>query len=196
MTKADRTRQYIIDKSAPVFNRRGIAGTSLSDLTEATHLTKGALYGNFSSKDEIAIEAFRHSMGRVRQAFRAVVDLEASNRGKILAFLEFYDKNVLKPPVPGGCPFMNTAVEADDHQTFLRRAVAQEGQRVIDFLASLFEAGRDAGEFRADIRPKELGSFIFCAVEGAIVIARVAGSREPMRIVVSQCKQIVKQITV
>lgn len=48
--KSERTRQFIIEKVAPIFNRKGYAGTSLSDLTEATGLTKGAIYGNFKKQ--------------------------------------------------------------------------------------------------------------------------------------------------
>ncbi|MCP2807331.1 TetR family transcriptional regulator, partial [Salmonella enterica subsp. enterica serovar Typhimurium] len=61
-SKAERTRQYIIDKAAPIFNKKGYAGTSLNDLIEATGLTKGAIYGNFENKDEIALEAFDYNL--------------------------------------------------------------------------------------------------------------------------------------
>ena len=61
MNKAERTRQYIIEKTAPIFNKKGYAGTSLSDMTGATGLTKGSIYGNFNDKDEVALAAFDHS---------------------------------------------------------------------------------------------------------------------------------------
>ena len=46
---------YILEKTAPVFNRQGYIGSSLSDLTKATNLTKGAIYGNFVNKEELAL---------------------------------------------------------------------------------------------------------------------------------------------
>ena len=58
MSKAEKTRQFIIEKTAPIFNKKGFAGTSLSDMTEATGLTKGSIYGNFADKDEVAMAAF------------------------------------------------------------------------------------------------------------------------------------------
>ena len=57
-SKAQRTAQFIIEKAAPLFNTRGYAGTSMNDITRATGLTKGAIYGNFDNKEEIAIAAF------------------------------------------------------------------------------------------------------------------------------------------
>ncbi len=43
LTKAEITTQFIIDTVAPVFNKFGYAGTSMSDITKATGLTKGAV---------------------------------------------------------------------------------------------------------------------------------------------------------
>ena len=70
VTKADRTRQYIIEKTAPLFNSKGFDGTSLAELTEATGLTKGALYGNFRDKEELALEAFLYSIAKVKQVVK------------------------------------------------------------------------------------------------------------------------------
>ncbi len=58
LTKAERTRQYIIASTAEIFNKKGYEGTSLTDLTSATKLTKGSIYGNFRNKEEVAAAAF------------------------------------------------------------------------------------------------------------------------------------------
>ena len=67
-TKAERTTQYIIETVAPIFNKLGYVGTSMSDLTEATGLTKGALYGNFENKEALAMSAFEYNSKRLLAA--------------------------------------------------------------------------------------------------------------------------------
>ena len=57
MSKAEKTKQHIIEKTATLFNTKGYISTSLSDITQVTGLTKGSIYGNFENKDEVAIEA-------------------------------------------------------------------------------------------------------------------------------------------
>ena len=52
MTKGEQTRQRIVKEAAPIFNRRGYEGSSLSDLMKATGLKKGGIYRHFSSKEE------------------------------------------------------------------------------------------------------------------------------------------------
>ena len=65
MSKADRTKQYIIEKTACIFNTKGYAGTSINDLIAATGLTKGSIYGNFENKDQVALAAFDYNFERL-----------------------------------------------------------------------------------------------------------------------------------
>lgn len=196
MTKATRTREYILERTAPIFNRQGYAGTSMSDLTEATGLTKGALYGNFRDKQGIASAAFRYSMERVRQATAVNIGQASNNKETMIRLLNFFGEFVLHPPVPGGCPMMNTAVEADDHQSFLRKDVATEITRTVRYMATLLKQGMRRGEFDPKTPAMEIAFSFFSSIEGAIVISRITSSRAPMKAVLNQCKNILEQISI
>ncbi|MDX2138327.1 MAG: TetR/AcrR family transcriptional regulator, partial [Chloroflexota bacterium] len=52
MTRALENRKRIIATTASLFNTQGYAGTSMSDVLEATGLHKGSVYLCFPSKDE------------------------------------------------------------------------------------------------------------------------------------------------
>lgn len=195
MTKSERTREHIIRKTAPLFNTKGYDGTSLSDLTKATGLTKGALYGNFYDKEEIAGEAFHYSVNKVKEMIRAKVDGVTTYKKRLLALLEFFAAYVNNPPIAGGCPLLNTAIEADDHRTSMRKAVTKELLSTIDFITNLLEKGIEAGEFIPAIRARELAYTFFCCIEGAVMFSRVERSSEPMDIIVTHCKKILDQIS-
>src|SRR6202012_5198616 len=90
MNKAERTRQFIIEKAAPLFNTKGYAGTSLSDMTEATGLTKGSIYGNFSDKDEVALACFEHNHRMVRETIRKEMERYTAFRDKLMVYIEVY----------------------------------------------------------------------------------------------------------
>ena len=53
------TSEIILNKVAPIFNKQGYVGTSLTDITKATGLTKGAIYCNFSNKEDLALKSFQ-----------------------------------------------------------------------------------------------------------------------------------------
>ncbi|MGQ4512398.1 TetR family transcriptional regulator [Streptomyces sp. DW26H14] len=58
-TKA-RTRALLLDAAAQVFARKGFAGASVEDIAETAGFSTGALYSNFSGKDELFIELLSH----------------------------------------------------------------------------------------------------------------------------------------
>ena len=193
--KAAKTRQHILEKSAPLFNKKGYDGTSLADLEEATGLTKGALYGNFQDKETLAGEAFLYSTAHIRARIREELNPVPTYRGKLLALLEFFSSYVLSPPIPGGCPLLNAAVEADDHRLSMRPVVAGEITHVVNGIATLLKKGMRTGEFRKDVNARELSYTFFCLIEGAVMFSRVEGSREPMNIIVNYCRNKLDQIS-
>jgi TetR/AcrR family transcriptional repressor of nem operon len=193
--KAQRTRQYILERAAPLFNTKGFDGTSLSDLERAPGLTKGALYGNFGDKETLASESFAFSATQVRSRINERLNGISTYKGKLFAVLDFFSEYVLTPPVAGGCPLLNAAVEVDDHRVSMRGRVAQEIVEIVNSIAVLLKKGIKSGEFRKDTDVRALAYVIFCSVEGAIMFSRVERSREPMNIVVKHLKNKIDQIT-
>lgn len=196
LSKSDKTRQYILEKTSPVFNVKGFEGTSLSDLTQSTGLTKGALYGNFHNKEDLAMEAFKYSVRRVKEFVRQRVEQEVTYKRQLRALLDFYAEYVFHPPVAGGCPLMNTAVEADDHLPGMRRVVVKELMSTVMFIYNLLNKGVKAGEFRKDINARELAYTFFCSIEGAVMFARAERSEEPVKIIVRHCKKLLNEISI
>src|SRR6187402_686740 len=90
LSKADRTRQFIIEKAAPIFNAKGYAATSMNDILKATGLAKGGIYGNFNSKDEIAVEAFEYAYNQLKAALIQKIKPVSTASGQLLAILQFY----------------------------------------------------------------------------------------------------------
>ncbi len=195
MTKGARTREQIIESIAPLFNTKGFEGTSLADLCEATGLTKGGLYGNFTNKEELSVAAFHYTIERMRMTADQQVSVQTSYKKKLIAFLEFFLRYVFHPPVKGGCPLLNTAVEADDYRTSMKKIVAAELERTVSFVVTLIEAGKKAGEFKTEIKSRELALFFFCSVEGAIMFSRVTSSEEAMKAVVKNLRAIVEEFS-
>ena len=70
----------MLDAAAAVFAERGIASSSVSDIAEAAGLTKGAVYSNFDSKDELVLTLMEeHVLQRLNDAlaaFDAAEDVE------------------------------------------------------------------------------------------------------------------------
>jgi AcrR family transcriptional regulator len=53
----ERTRQRLLSEARRLFRERGYAATSLEQIAEAAEVTKGAIYGHFSSKEDLLLSA-------------------------------------------------------------------------------------------------------------------------------------------
>jgi AcrR family transcriptional regulator len=70
------TRRRIIDAATEVFARQGIAATSLNEIAAAAGLTKGAVYSNFSGRDDLVLTIMeQHIVDRMHLATTAFGDL-------------------------------------------------------------------------------------------------------------------------
>ena len=167
---------HIIEKAAPLFNAKGYAATSMNDILKATGLAKGGIYGNFGSKDEIAVEAFDYSYRKVMEAIRFMTRQEQTAAGKLNAIYKFYRNYTINPEISGGCPILNTAVDADDNLPFLKRKAAAALQEILTALETIVRGGIESGEFRATLDPQKEASFIFGLIEGGIMMSKVTDS--------------------
>lgn len=193
MTKAERTRQFIIETSAPIFNIKGYESTSLSDIQEATKLTKGAIYGNFSDKNELALAAFEYSFSLALGLISTEMKKAATAKGALIAYADFYAKNWGLVVQSGGCPMLNAAIEADDYLEYLRGSVRKNIKRFIKSLQSTIEQGQANNEFKAKINTEEYASLIYSIVEGNILLAKIMKDTKYFRIATSHIKYIIEQ---
>lgn len=174
-SKAERTRAFIIEQTADLFNKRGFAGTSISDLTGATGLTKGSIYGNFENKEEIALAVFDYNYSRLVKQVQAEIGKATTYRSKLMVYGKAYRQIMRAFSHSGGCPVLNTAVEADDTHPQLKSRAAAGITRWKKNIVKLIDNGIRAGEFKKDLRTEQTAVSIIALIEGGLMMARVTG---------------------
>ncbi|NMH28151.1 TetR/AcrR family transcriptional regulator [Flavobacterium sp. SE-s28] len=197
MGKAEQTRLFIIEKTAPIFNAKGYAGTSLQDITAATGLTKGSIYGNFSNKDEVAVEAFAYNVKQLQDAFNQEIETKKNYREKLLVFPSRYEKMFESQLMEkGGCPILNTAIDSDDTHPELR---VKAFQAVISWkktIESLLVKGMEAGEFRKDIdNPESIALTLIATIEGAVMISKLSGKEAHIKTIMQSVKKTIEELS-
>jgi len=175
MSKAEKTREFIIEKAAPVFNMKGYAGTSMSDLTEATGLTKGAIYGNFENKDAVALAVYDYNYALINSALVAAVSQHTSMVDKLYAMAAFYKAYHQKTITRGGCPILNTAVEADDSHPELRAKAAASILKWKQSIERIIEKGKEQEEIKAEADGGQFAIAFVALIEGGIMMSKATG---------------------
>src|SRR4051794_9212218 len=114
MRNPELTKEKILKKSGLLFNTQGYKATSISRITDATGFTKGAIYRHFKNKDVLEKETLYHLSNIMFDAMRKSIKEKITASDKLLAVVRYFETYITNPPVKGGCPLMNVAIEADD----------------------------------------------------------------------------------
>lgn len=167
------TRASIIEKASAIFNTKGYAGTSIQDIMDETGLKKGGIYGHFTSKEELAAEAFRYSYQKLKEAYVHALSGAGGPDGKLFAFLDTLKKFCINPPVAGGCPILNTATEVDDTNPALRNEVCRAAWDWESIIAEVFQRGIDQGVFKTATNPAAEARIFVMNVEGGLMMGKL-----------------------
>ncbi|WP_263368767.1 TetR/AcrR family transcriptional regulator [Edaphobacter bradus] len=178
MSKGEATRQRIIEIAAPLFNQRGYKGCSLHAIMEATGLEKGGIYRHFGSKEELAAEAFDFAWNTTFALRTNGLDAIPNHVDRLKEHVSRY---AYRSGIPGGCPLLNTAVDADDGNPVLRERVRKALRGWQNALRSVLEDGIAKGTVNPEIDPAEVANHIITSIEGGIVIARLERSDNALR---------------
>jgi len=173
MSKGEETRERILARSAQLFNRQGYFGASLTDIMRETGLEKGGIYNHFSSKEQLALESFDYAYKLVQERTRQALAGKFNAIERLLAIVSVFQSEADDPPVAGGCPIMNTAIEADDANEVLRdraRAAMDDWRTTIHRIVN---KGIERQEIRPGIDADEVASILIATLEGALMLSNL-----------------------
>lgn len=159
------TRTALIEAAAELFAQKGFHATSLEEIAQAAGFTRGAIYKNFRSKEDILIAVVDWTIERQLAAYAdALEDAEASSSDRVSAAVEVWarafkrDRNLtlleleLRLHALRNAEFRPRLAEWERHQS----------DRVARFIA---EQCRSAG-LKLTVAPEDLSAIALAAVEG------------------------------
>ena len=162
----------IIDESLRLFSVKGYINTSVTDILEASGASKGGFYNHFASKEAL----FHAALSKARQLWR-----EKNLNGltsidppllKIKKILENYRDHYLTDQnnFPGGCIFVNLAVELNDQEPDLAAHVNEGFTRLKQMIIRLLEEANESGALVATSDIRQVTELIFSGLLGACVM--------------------------
>jgi len=176
LSKAEETKNFIIEKSAPIFNMHGYKGTTMSQLTKAIKMTKGAIYGNFADKDEIALAAFDYNFAELSEKIGSAVGSKENACDKLIAFANFYLDHFMEIARKGGCPLLNAAVDSDNIHPPLKKRVAEAIETWINTVTRIVYSGIKHKQINANTKPEQFASVFVSLIEGGLMLSKATGN--------------------
>ena len=188
MSKSERTRQFIIEQSAPIFNSKGLAGTAMSDVMAATKMAKGGLYGHFDSKDALSYAVVDYSLSQIVSRVNEAICSADTAKQKLFNFLEVF-ATPMQFPVEGGCPILNFGTEADDTSPIIRKKVKGTILSAQAKIENIIEAGIKTAEFKSGFDARSFSVKMMTLIEGGTLIGRILETNDQMQLVIEILKK-------
>src|SRR5579863_6180645 len=168
MSKGTQTKEMILERCAQLFSKQGYFGSSLADIMQETGLEKGGIYNHFKNKEQLALESFDYAFALLDQRMRLMLADKWHAGERLYAILTYFQSLVEEPLIVGGCPILNTAIEADDAQPALR----ERALHAMDILRSTIERIVTKGIQRQELRPEldvaACATLFIATLEGAV----------------------------
>ena len=189
-TKGERTRRRILERAAALFNKRGGRGRLDGRYNAGQRPRKRRRLQSF--RIEKTPWRWQRSTTRRRSFSSGSALRRARTRtplGRLRALLDVYRNIGERPPLPGGCPLLNTAIDSDDTNAVLRDRVraAMDGWRKI--LTSALDDAIRTKQLAEDIDTEAFASIVISALEGGVMLSSLYRDATHMRAVVDHLQR-------
>jgi len=176
MVAVNKTRERILDVSADLFRRQGLAGTGIKQILRGAAAPFGSLYHHFpGGKEELAAETIKRAGAQyaelVAGKLLAGPDLATNIRDAFASA----GQTLVETDYADACPIETVALEVASTNEPLRLATADVFESWLSGLCALLEAN---GVSKPAARP--LAHVILSALEGAFVFARAARTTDAL----------------
>ena len=193
ITKAERTTQYIIKTIAPIFNRKGFAATSLTDITTATGLTKGAIYGNFENKENLYLHCFDYLAEEIISRLEYRVSLGEDPLMGLKQFAEFYKEYHQFTEALGGCPMINFGTDSTHQNPEMNTRVREVIHRIELVMAQQIEEGKKRGLIRKNIKGTVYAKRFYSLIQGSVFMTQTTNDpaylQDAMNVIIDTMNQ-------
>lgn len=143
-------KEQMMDTIIKLFGKKGFQGTSIQDIVEANGVTKGTFYYYFKNKEDVLIQIHQSFIDHLLDGQGEIQSNEQlSNHEKLYKIVELLIKNIRLNGHSALVFFQEMRHLSEDKTAIIlpKRQLFQEN------IQKVLEDGRDAGEFRKDLRP-------------------------------------------
>jgi TetR/AcrR family transcriptional regulator, transcriptional repressor for nem operon len=196
MRNRDETIGTILHAAGGLFNTRGYKATSIGHITDACGYTKGAIYRHFKNKEKLEEETLGYLTGLMIDHLTKRIKAQNSAVAKLRAIVSFFESYISKPPIKGGCPLLNVAVEADDSSPLLRKKAHSILEVLKNSISHILTRGIEFGQIKKTIDKNYFSTVMIATLEGGIMMSKLSRSDKDIRIVIKHLEAMISEIEI
>ncbi len=162
--QAAQNRQHILAAAARRFREQGVSATGVDAITKDAHLTHGAVYSHFGSKEAITAEAVRLALRGSKRLWQRLAERKGVEQAFATIVAEYLSR-AHRDAVGQGCVVAALGSEIARQPQSVRAAFTEELKDALEFLAGLMPGDDPARRYEDAIAA-------FAGMAGALMLAR------------------------
>ena len=166
--KSDQTRQEILNAAVALFAKNGFHSTTINQIVEVAHLTKGAFYGHFKNKEAI----FRAVVEEVKNEWNRMITREIREEGnalkKLNKMLDVFVRLTLQKKEKYVI-FIVLIAEFTEMEDRFESVLKEAFDEIYDHVAGGIEEGKRAQQIRTEIDSRLLAITLVGTWQGILL---------------------------
>lgn len=169
--RAVKTRQDILNSAITLFARRGILATTMAELARAIHMTPGALYWHFPTKEDLLLAAIEELHQRFVKSFEPLLnDMVKWPAAKQLEGFLRHTAQFLQDNREHGIFYGMVGAEAAENTEDVATALRAALQVYVTAIHQIIRYGQEkTKEFRTDVDAQTVANAIIFGNIGLVV---------------------------
>ena len=173
-----RPREFDIDNALrlaiAVFRQRGYTATSIVELMEGMHLSRGSFYKAFHDKQSVFVAAYDLYAREGTDRLKSEASAAGTGRDRIAAVLDLYARLAQGPDGQRGCLVIATAVELSLHDPAIARRVVASWQSTESILSDLLQRAEADGSIAVQADRQAMARALLCVMQGMRLLGKSA----------------------
>lgn len=193
--KGSITKEMIIEKSLDLFSVKGYFNTSISDIMEATGLTKGGLYAHFKSKEEIWYATYERAVSMWRTIiFSNIRSIDCPVERLSVIIEKHLHEYIGGDTFKCGGFFLNMLLEFSGQNEKIVTHILKGFNRYALLIESWLDEAKQKRLVNETVNSKEVGHFIVTSFYGTTAMYTALKDRAVLQYSVNQLNYFIDSL--
>lgn len=177
-------RGDVLQQAMLVFWRQGYEATSVDDLVAATGINRASMYNSFGDKHALYVETLKRYQEQSGCTLLRLLQREGSVRDALEQLFNAVIEDATCDTEGRGCFMVNATIERAPHDPAIAAIIEANRVGTEAAFAESLQRGQARGEISPRHDPQALAKYLFAAVQGLRVQAKVHLDRASLEQVV------------
>jgi len=175
----------VLESAMQVFWRQGFANTSIKDLTRATRLQPGSIYGAFKNKRNLFLMSLDYYFDHLYSSLIHILQSEEPPMKRIRLFFDYILSQKNEDKELKSCLLVNTLLEIPPDDSEINRRVTEMFTKIESELSDVLKNALENGTLIEGGRPESMAKMLMSGIFGLQVYNRMKPDEEALSQIVN-----------